>query len=81
MIGSPRRELLDRLLIVNERRPSRVVTVYPSHFNAYRPDRSLAQLAPAQVETRTPEPTTLADCKLRRKPILDGLTSEYYHAA
>jgi len=64
MIGTLRRELLDRLLIVNERHLHRVVTVYLSHFNAYRPHRSLAQLAPAQVETGTPEPTNLADVRV-----------------
>jgi putative transposase len=34
MIGTPRRELLDRLLIVNERHLRRAVTVYLSHFNS-----------------------------------------------
>ena len=36
MIGTLRRELLDRLLIVNERHLHRVVTVRLSHFNACR---------------------------------------------
>jgi transposase InsO family protein len=81
MIGTLRRELLDRLLIVNERHLHRVVTVYLSHFNACRPHRSLAQLAPAQVETGPPEPINLADYRVRRRPILDGLTSEYHLAA
>jgi hypothetical protein len=81
MIGTLRRELLDRLLIVNERHLHRVVTVYLSHFNSYRPHRSLAQLTPAQVETGIPERTNLGDYKLRRKPILDRLTSEYHRAA
>jgi len=81
MIGTPRRELLDRVLIVNERHLHRVVTVYLSHFNACRPHRSLAQLAPAQVESGPPEPINLADYKVRRRPILRGLTSEYHGAA
>ena len=81
MIGTLRRELLDPLLIVNERHLHRVVTVYVSHFNACRPHRSLAQLAPAQVETGPPEAIDLADYRVRRRPILDGLTSEYHRAA
>jgi putative transposase len=81
MIGTLRRELLDRILIVNERHLRRVITVYMSHFNAARPHRSLAQLAPAQAETRPPEPINLADCRIRRRPILDGITSEYQRTA
>jgi transposase InsO family protein len=81
MIGMLRRELLDRLLIVNERHLHWVVTVYLSHLNACRPHRSLAQFAPAQVETRTPEPINLADYSVCRRPILGGLTGEYHRAA
>jgi transposase InsO family protein len=41
MIGTLRRELLDRVLIVNQRHLRRVAIVYLSHFNACRPHRSL----------------------------------------
>jgi hypothetical protein len=81
MIGTLRRELLDRMLIVNERHLRRVLTVYLGHFNAARPHRSLGQLAPAQAETRAPEPVNLADYRIRRKPILNGLTSQYERAS
>jgi hypothetical protein len=81
MIGTLRRELLDRVLIVNAGHLHRVLTVYLSHFNACRPHRSLAQLASAQVENGPPEPINLADYRVHRKPILDRLTSEYYRAA
>ncbi|HEY0695497.1 MAG TPA: integrase core domain-containing protein [Kribbella sp.] len=81
MIGTLRRELLDRVLIVNERHLRRTVTVYLVHFNPARPHRYLGQLAPAQAETRPPEPIDLADHRIRRKLILDGLTSEYQRAA
>jgi hypothetical protein len=56
-------------------------TIYTSHFNAARPHRSLAQLAPAQAETRPPEPINLADYRIHRRPILDGITSEYQRTA
>jgi len=69
------------VLIGNERHLLRAVTVYLVHFNAVRPHRSLGQLTPAQAETRPPEPIDLASARIRRKLILDGLTSEYQRAA
>ncbi|MEV0705370.1 integrase core domain-containing protein [Saccharopolyspora sp. NPDC050389] len=77
MIGTLRRELLDMLLIVNQRHLRHILTLYARHFNAARPHRTLAQLTPAQAQTRPPEPIDLADYKVRRRPILAGLTSEY----
>jgi transposase InsO family protein len=81
MIGTLRRELLDRILIVNERHLRRILTDYLHHFNAARPHRALAQLAPAQAETQPPHVINLADHQIHRRPILDGLTSEYHIAA
>ncbi len=81
IIGTLRRELLDRLLIVNEQQLRRVLTEYQQHYNAARPHRSLGQLTPAQVGTRPPEPIDLADHRVRRKQVLSGLTHEYYVAA
>jgi putative transposase len=77
MIGSLRRELLDRLLIVNERHLHRVLAAHVRHFNTARPHRSLQQLAPAQAETQPPTPVNLADYRVRRRSVLDGVTSEY----
>jgi putative transposase len=81
MIGTLRRELLDRLLIVNERHLRRILTVYLHHFNTARPHRTLEQLAPAQADTQPPHVINLADYQVRRRPVLDGLTSEYQIAA
>jgi hypothetical protein len=39
------------------------------------------QLTPTQTETGPPESINLADCRIRRRPILDGITSEYQRAA
>ena len=55
MIGTLRRELFYRLLIVDEHHLRRVLTEYLRylrHYNAARPHRSLGQLAPAQACTR-----------------------------
>lgn len=81
MIGTLRRQLLDRIMIVNERHLRRVLAVYLHHVNNARPHRALAQLTPAQAETQPPQVINFADYQLRRRPILDGLTSEYQISA
>jgi putative transposase len=81
MIGTLRRELLDRILIVNEHHLRRILAVYLQHFNTARPHRTLGQLAPAQAESQPPPVINLADHQIRRRPILGGLTSEYQIAA
>ena len=80
MIGTLRRELFGRLLIVNEQHLRHVLTEYLIHYNAARPHRALGQLAPAQVGTRPPE-INLAEHRIRRKQVLGGLTNEYQIAA
>jgi putative transposase len=81
IIGSLRRELLDRMLIVNEHHLRQVLTEYLQHHNAARPHRALGQLTPAQADTRPPEPVNLAEHRIRRKQVLGGLTHEYYLTA
>ena len=80
-IGTLRRELLDRLLILNEQHLRRVLTEYVRHYNTARPHRALGQLTPAQADTCPPEPVNLAEQRIRRKQVLSGLTHEYYIAA
>ena len=80
-IGTLRRELLDRLLIVSEHHLRQVLTEYLRHYNTARPHRSLGQFTPAQADTCPPEPVDLAEHRIRRKQVLDGLTHEYYIAA
>jgi hypothetical protein len=41
MIGTLRRELLDRILVVNERHLRRILTIYLHHFNTARPPNGL----------------------------------------
>ena len=81
VVGTLRRELLDRLLIANEQHLHRVLTEYLTHYNTARPHRSLGQLTPAQAETCPPGPVNLAEHRIHRKQILGGLTHEYYVAA
>jgi len=80
IIGTLRRELPGRLLIVNEHQLRRVLTEYLRHYNTARPRRALGQLAPAQAHTRPPE-VNLAEHRIRRKQVLGGLTHEYQIAA
>jgi putative transposase len=81
LIGTLRRELLDRLLIVNERHLRQVLAEYLQHYNAARPHRALGQFTPAQADTQPPEPVNLADYRIRKRRVLGGLTHEYYIAA
>jgi putative transposase len=81
MIGTLRRELLDRILVVNQRHLRRILASYLHHFNAARPHRTLGQLTPAQTETQPPPMINLANYQMRRTVILDGLISEYHLAA
>jgi transposase InsO family protein len=80
LIGTLRRELFDRLLIVNEHHLRQVLTDYPQHYNAARPHRALGQLPPAQSHARPPQ-IDLAEHRVRRRQVLRGLTHEYQIAA
>ena len=81
IIGTLRRELLDRVLIINEHHLRRALAEYLRHYNDARPHRSLGQLTPTQAGTGPPEPVNLAEVRIRRKQVLGGLTHEYYIAA
>ena len=81
MIGTLRRELLDKLLIVSEHHLRQVLDEYVRHDNTARPHRALGQITPVQAGTRPPGPAGLAERQIRRKQVLGGLTHEYYIAA
>jgi putative transposase len=80
MIGTLRRELLDRLLVVNERHLRQLLIEYLAHYNTARPHRAFNQLPPGQAGTRPPQ-INLAEHQIRRKQVLGGLTHEYRVAA
>jgi putative transposase len=76
-VGSVRRELLDRILIVNERHLRKVLAQYEAHFNTHRPHRALDQASPLRA---LPDPVD-ADIKVSRRDRLGGLLHEYAQVA
>ncbi len=76
-IGSLRRELLDRILILNARHLRRVLAEYENHFTTHRPHRSLGQAAPLRA---LPQPET-ANIKIIRRDRLGGAIHEYQQVA
>jgi putative transposase len=76
-IGSLRRELLDRMLILNARHLRRVLAEYEHHFNTHRPHRSLAQAAPLRA---LPQSST-TNTKIIRRDRIGGVIHEYMQVA
>nr|WP_231648594.1 transposase [Saccharothrix sp. NRRL B-16348] len=72
-IGTVRREVTDRLLIINEHHLRTVLNRYAAHYNHRRPHRAL-QLSPPQPDQPIAEPGCTS---IRRRPILGGLINEY----
>jgi putative transposase len=82
LIGTLRRELLDRVLIPGERHLRTVLTDYQAHYNTARPHQGIAQHVPDSERDTHPATVTDIDAQqIRRKPILNGLINEYTHAA
>jgi transposase InsO family protein len=82
VVGTLRREALDRTLIFNERHLSKILAEYASRYNDHRPHQSRGQRPPAVETTATRPITDLADvCSIRRQPVLDGLINQYHRAA
>jgi putative transposase len=77
-IGTVRRELLDRILIVNRRHLTAVLTEYVAHYNHHRPHCALLQAAPLRS---LPPPASPSQLRLRRRDLLDGLIHEYAQVA
>jgi putative transposase len=77
-VGTVRRELLNRILIINAAHARRVLRQYEEHFNTHRPHRTLGQAAPLR-----PLPCVPADptATVVRRDQLGGLLHEYAHAA
>ena len=79
VIGTLRRELLDRTLILGERHLAHVLREYLIHYNGHRPHQSRQQRPPG-IETQPIR--DVADLRsVRRRPVVAGLVNEYHRAA
>jgi putative transposase len=82
LVGTLRRELLDRVLILGEAHLRAVLTEYQGHYNAARPHQAIGQRTPDRDPDAFPSTTADLDCRrIRRKPVLNGLINEYQRAA
>jgi putative transposase len=82
LVGTLRRELLDRALILGERHLRAVLTEYQAHYNKARPHQGFAQRVPEDERGGLRATVTDIDTQqIRRKPVLGGLINEYTHAA
>ena len=82
LIGTLRREVLDRILIVNEAHLRAVLTEYVTLYNSARPHQGIAQHIPDE-DPDQPDATIVHPdtARIRRRPVLGGITSEYQVAA
>jgi putative transposase len=82
IIGTLRRELLDRILILGERHLASVFGEYLAHYNGSRPHQSRCQRPPDLETLPTREAADLTDLQIiRRRPVVAGVINEYHHAA
>ena len=82
LVGTLRRELLDRVLILGEGHLRAVLTEYQVHYNTARPHQGIAQRVPDGEHDGVH--LTVANLDRRRvlrKPVLGGLINEYSRAA
>jgi putative transposase len=77
-VGTIRRELLDRLLILNQRHAAAALRAFKRHYNHHRPHRALGQAAPLRPLPAAP-PTAVNT--VRRHDRFGGLIHEYQHVA
>jgi putative transposase len=77
VVGTLRRELLDRILILGPAHLQKLLAEYTLHYNRHRPHQSLGRRSPDD-DPQVPVPLVdLADRRIRRRPVLGGLINEY----
>ena len=82
LVGTLRRELLDRVLILGESHLRAVLAEYQAHYNTARPHQGIARRVPDGEHDR--DRIAVADLdreRICRRPILGGLINEYSRAA
>ncbi len=82
LVGTPRRELLDRVLILGEDHLRTVLTECQMHYNTARPHQGIAQRVPdGKHDDGRPTVADLDRERILRRPVLGGLINEYARAA
>jgi len=77
-VGTVRRELLNRMLVVGRGQLETALAGYVAHYNEHRPHRALEQAAPL---TAVPPPAPTGDVRVVRVDRLGGLIHEYAQVA
>jgi transposase InsO family protein len=77
-VGSIRRDLLDRILIINLRHAAAVLRQYEHHYNGHRPHRAPGQAAPLRP---LPHHSGTEIHNVQRRERLGGLLREYQQVA
>jgi putative transposase len=82
LVGTLRREILGRSLILGEAHLRTVLAEYQEHYKTARPHQGIDQRIP-DTEHHPPRviAADLATHQIRRKPVLSGLINEYIRAA
>jgi putative transposase len=81
LLGTPRRELLDRMLILSEAHLRAVLIQYQATYNTARPHQGIAPRVPG-YDGEVPRGTADLDVqRIHRKPVLNELINEYSRAA
>jgi putative transposase len=73
VIGTLRRELLDRILILGEQHLALVLREYLIHYNGHRPHQTRQQRPPNTETQPAPDGAELTDLRsIRRRPVATG---------
>jgi putative transposase len=82
LIGTLRREFLDRVLVLGEGHLRAILVDYQVHYNTARPHQGIAQRVPDGRHDGGHLAVADLDCgRIVRKPVLGGLINEYARAA
>jgi putative transposase len=81
LVGTLRRELLDRMLNLGQGHLRAVLAEYQVHYNIARPHQGIAQRVPdGKHDDGRLTVANLDRTRVLRKPVLGGLINEYAHA-
>ena len=70
LVGTLRREFLDRVLILGEQHLHAVLAEYQAHYNTARPHQGITQRVPGDERGPCATVTDIDNHQIRRKPIL-----------